>query len=331
MDRKLASIQIIRNIQPIENADNIERVDILGWHLVAKKEEFEIGDKCIYCEVDSVLPDRPEFEFLKSKNFRIKTIKLRGQISQGICFPLSIIDSYFGVELKEGDGLTEFLGVTKYEIPVSVTMSGKVKNTFPDFLPKTDEIRIQSVPEILERYRNTICYVTEKVDGCSITVYLRDGEFNVASRRMVYLDTPENIWWQISHKLDLENRLKSLGKNIAIQGEVLGNIQGNKYKLKENRVLWFNAFDIDNQEYLPFVRFIDLIKDLGLETVPILETNFILDKTVDELVEYSKGVSKLFNIYREGVVIRPLTEKQDNDIGRLSFKVVNPDFLLKFE
>ena len=202
MDRKLASIQIIRNIQPIENADNIERVDILGWHLVAKKEEFEIGDKCIYCEVDSVLPDRPEFEFLKSKNFRIKTIKLRGQISQGICFPLSIIDSYFGVELKEGDDLTEFLGVTKYEIPVSVTMSGKVKNTFPDFLPKTDEIRIQSVPEILERYRNTICYVTEKVDGCSITVYLRDGEFNVASRRMVYLDTPENIWWQISHKLD---------------------------------------------------------------------------------------------------------------------------------
>ena len=78
MERKLASIQIIKNIQQIENAENIERVDILGWHLVAKKGEFKIGDKCIYCEVDSILPERPEFEFLRNKNFRIKTIPSLG-------------------------------------------------------------------------------------------------------------------------------------------------------------------------------------------------------------------------------------------------------------
>ena len=328
MERKLASIQIIKNVQPIENAENIERVDILGWHLVAKKGEFKIGDKCIYCEVDSILPERPEFEFLRNKNFRIKTVNLRGQVSQGICFPLSIIAQD---NLEEGQDVTSIVGIEKYEALIPCAMQGKIKSNFPSYITKTDETRIQTVPKVLERHKNFLFYVTEKVDGCSITAYIKDGEFSVASRRLVYLDTPDNIWWQMAHKLKLEYKLKSLNMNIAIQGELLGNVQGNKYKLKENRVLWFNVFDITEQKFLDLFDFNNLISYLGLETVPLLQFDFILDKNIDELVECSKGISNIYNIPREGIVLRSMKETWDEELGRLSFKVINPDFLLKFD
>jgi RNA ligase (TIGR02306 family) len=92
--RKLASIQRVNAVEPITEADAIERIRILGWYVVVRKDEYKVGDLVIYCEVDSILPDRPEFEFLRTRNFRIRTIKLKGQVSQGICFPLSVLENY---------------------------------------------------------------------------------------------------------------------------------------------------------------------------------------------------------------------------------------------
>ncbi len=91
MERKLATIQKIIEVHPIVNADNLERAVIKGWNVVVKKGEFQAGDLCVYCEIDSLMPERPEFEFLESKKYRIKTTKFRGQVSQGIAFPLSIL------------------------------------------------------------------------------------------------------------------------------------------------------------------------------------------------------------------------------------------------
>ena len=105
--RKLASTQTVNAAEPIPNADAIERVRVLGWWVVVKKGEVRPGDKVVYCEIDSLLPERPEFEFLRASSFkpahddipagfRIKTVKLRGQVSQGICFPLAILQLPFG-------------------------------------------------------------------------------------------------------------------------------------------------------------------------------------------------------------------------------------------
>jgi RNA ligase (TIGR02306 family) len=326
MERKLASIQKIKDIQPIENADSIERIDVLGWHCVAKKGEFKINDLCVYMEVDSVLPDKPEFSFMKDRGFRVRTIKLRGQISQGICFPLNIISGNF----NEGDDVTELVGVVKYEPIIPATMAGKIAGYFPAFVNKTDEMRIQTVPEVLNRHAGTKCYVTEKVDGCSTTAWIYNGEFGVASRNMRYFDTPDNIWWKAIHLLDIENKLKSLDMNIALQGELLGNVQGNKYKLNQPTIFWFNVFDIDAQQYYHYQKFSEFIKSLGLNIVPLVDDKFILNHTVDSLVECAKGQSKLAPIHREGIVIRPVNETLDIELGRLSFKVINPDFLLKF-
>ena len=334
--RKLATVQKIKDLQPIEGADKIEKATVLGWQLVVKKGEFTVGDYCVYFEIDSILPEKAEFEFLRPRKFRIKTAKLRGQISQGIAFPISILEGYENVKIQIGYDVTEIIGVKKYEPPLSVMMSGKVKGGFPGFIHKTDETRIQSVPDVLTRPENQglRCYITEKVDGTSVTYYLSDGEFGACSRNLELLEGENNIHWMVAKQYDIENNLRKLNRNIAVQGEILGpKIQSNKYDFAKHTVLLFSIFDFDKYMYLNYEDFISLAKKAGFETVPVLRDDYILGKdTVDDLVALSEAKSVLNpEIQQEGIVIRPVIEAQDSELGRLSFKVVNPRFLLKYE
>lgn len=339
-ERKLATIQRILSLEPIPEADLIEKATVLGWHLVVRKGDFKVGNLCIYCEIDSILPEKPEFEFLRERKFRIKTIKLKGQISQGICFPLNILPKDFptvSIDEIEGLDVTEVLSIKKYdpEEHVPACLRGKVKGNFPGFLRKTDEPRIQGCPGVLERNRNKKFYVTEKLDGTSVTYFVRNGEFGICSRKMwLKEDEKENkklVYVQIAEKLELEKRLIDLNVNIAIQGEIVGpGIQKNKYKLEEYQLFVFNGWLIDEQRYMNYLEFSELCGELGLETVPFLGHWILSDEImVGDLVEMSKGKSVLIGIKREGIVIRSIIEDVDPKIGRLSFKCVNPDFLLK--
>lgn len=329
--RKLASIQKIKALDPIPNADAIVRATVLGWQLVVRKEEFKVGDLCVYVEIDSVLPDRPEFVPLRKRSNRIKTIRLRGQISQGICFPLSILPA--GTVIEEDLDVTNLLEITKYEPPIPAQLAGTMKGNFPSFIPKTDETRVQVLGSLLAKYAGETCFVTEKLDGSSVTYYLKDSEFGVCSRNLDLVETEENSFWKVARELDIENKLRSLNKNIALQGELIGEgIQKNKYRLRGQHVRFFNAFDIDAYKYLDFNDFHVLIKALGLETVPILDTNFELVANIPSLVNLAEAKSVLRKeTQREGIVIRPLKEQINPRYGRVSFKAINPRFLLKFE
>lgn len=342
VNRKLASIQKVLAVDSIPGADAIECLTILGWKVVAKKGEFKVNDLVCYCEVDSILPEKPEFEFLRKNHFRIKTIKLKGQVSQGICFPLSILTpgaAYAAEFPAEGQDVTELLGVNKYEPYTPAQLSGLVKGSFPEFLHKTDETRIQAIPSVLYRHQNKKFYVTEKVDGSSMTVYFRRsehfaaGEFGVCSRNLDIKEEGGTSFWKVARELDLENKLRSLERNICLQGELIGQgVQGNKYKLSGLEFRVFNVFDIDTQRHVGYTELVRIITQLGLTMVPLINDSFVLPATVDEFVEYSKGKSLLNkDTYREGVVLRPLVEEYDEDLrGRLSFKCINPDFLLKY-
>lgn len=328
--RQLASIQRIKNLESIENADAILKATVLGWQLVVRKDEFQIGDLCVYIEIDSVMPDRPEFEFLRARSNRVRTIRLRGQISQGICFPLSILPA--GTPIEEGLDVTDLLGITKYEPPIPAQLAGTMKGNFPSFVPKTDETRVQILGALLEKYEGESCFITEKLDGSSVTYYVKDGVFGVCSRNLDLLETEENSFWKVARALDVEGKLRSLGYNVAIQGELIGEgIQKNKYKLRGQHAYFFNVFDIDQYEYLSFEGFKSTLKTLDLKTVPILDDNFSLIADIPALTELAIGKSKLCKTtHREGIVIRPLEEKRDRR-GRVSFKSINPKFLLKFE
>jgi RNA ligase (TIGR02306 family) len=337
--RKLATIQKIKEILPIEGADAIELAIVNGWKVVVGKNvEHKEGDYVIYCEIDSFLPVKEEFEFLRktsykkmsdgSEGFRLKTIKLRGQVSQGLIIPIDVLLKY-GIcedDVYEGLDVSGMLGIIKYEPPIPAELSGTAKGLFPGFISKTDEERVQN---LTEEYKEWVksgkrFYVTEKLDGSSATFYYKDGEFGVCSRNLELLETEGNTFWRVARELDLENKMRDFGVNISLQGELIGEgIQGNPYKIKGQTVRFFNLFDIDLHQYHSFHMFEPIVKSqFGLETVPILDKNFTLPETIEEILSYADAKSELNpNFDREGVVIRSMDRK-------ISFKVISNKFLL---
>lgn len=351
--RKLASIQRIKKIHIIPKFDNLVLVEVLGWKCLVKKDEFHEGDYCIYFEIDSILPIREEFVFMEKYKYRVKTIKMRGVYSQGLCMPVETVLFSFmlpgdTLTLEEGKDVTELLGVTKFEEPGSI--SGEIEGLFPMGIPKTDEERIQTIPEIIERCGEVRCYVSEKIDGSSTTIALINDNFNnfiVCSRNMQLRETEDNALWKIVNKYNLKEKIMEYNKtmkargqcgDLVIQGEAIGpKIQKNKYQLKEQDVLIFNIMTRNLGEELKYVNLQEMRNIcflLGLKTVPILDENFYLQgHTVDSLVDLSKGKSVLVKDgLREGIVIRDVNRSWwDIGCGLLSFKVVNPEFLVKNE
>lgn len=365
--RKLASIQKIAEIKPIPDADNIVMACVLGWEVVVLKNEFKVGDLCIYCEIDSILPQRKEFEFLAKKKYRIKTIRLRGQISQGICFSLNILpESLASSTVKEGDNVTKALGVTKWEPNIDnapqkshvypkwmprwlVLLSKwcrrishpdhKFNSEFPSEINKTDETRVQVLQPLLDKYENTLMYESEKLDGCSHTIYKKGQSIIVCSRNKRLRKKRQNKYWNIVFKHDLEKKLRKhfRGIDVVLQGELIGpGIQKNKYGLKEHALHLFNVYFPKNDQYASLGGLLRIANLLNIPTVPILRVNIPLSNNIKQLVEESKGKSVLADCLREGKVIRPMIEIKDQSINKLSynrvsFKTINPEFLLKYD
>jgi RNA ligase (TIGR02306 family) len=342
--RKLASIRVISDIQSIEGADAIELATVDGWKVVvAKNVGHQIGNKVVYCEIDSFLPIEPEFEFLRKSSFkkmgdeegfRLKTIRLRNTLSQGLLIPLDDAievmkrrnGEVYTEMLEVGKDVSQLLGIQKYEPPIPAELAGKVKGLFPAFLRKTDEERVQNLKTEYEEWKNSdkTFYVTEKLDGSSATFYIKDDVFGVCSRNLELLETEGNTFWKVARELDLETRMREFGGNFSLQGELIGEgIQGNPYKIKGQTVRIFNVFDIDMGEYLPLDKFKFIVEHLGLETIPILDEDFKLPDSVDELLVYADAKSVLNpNFDREGVVIRS-TDRT------VSFKSISNIFLIK--
>lgn len=330
--RKLATIAKVEMVAPIEGADAIEVVTIRGWKVVTKKNEFKPGDFCVYCEIDSVLPEKEEFEFLRKVNFRIKTIRLRGQVSQGIVFPLTVLPT--DVEIVEGTDVTDILGVTKWEPAIPASLGGNAKGYFPSHSIKTDEERVQNLVDKYEELKKHKYFATEKVDGSSTTYFLKDEVFGVCSRNLELQETEDNTFWKVARQLDIEGKMRSYAEklgltNFNLQGELLGEgIQKNKYGLKGHTVRFFRSFNIDAFEFFDYEVFINMIDEMGLQTVPVLGI-VELPETVDGLLEFVEGKSQLNpKTEREGIVFVS-TEFVPKFNGRLSFKGISNKFLLK--
>lgn len=370
--RALATIQKIEDLQPIPNKDRIELATIGGWHAIVQKGQFKIGQLIVYIETDAILPQEHWCEFMIKYKYRVKTIRMGGVISQGLVFNIDILPKR--TTIKEGEDVTDILGIKKYESNPDNVEAPKEKKpkslmqkfkkwiytnaygngymvAWPSFLYKTDETRVQWLKALLEKKRGTVCYISEKMDGSSMTIATYNNEFYVCSRNYRLLlkeqvtgscknkifqklaslfnmkapaDQSDSYYWKYAKKHELEKRIKSLNRNIAIQGELIGpSIQKNKYKLDDYRFMAFNVFDIDKGEYFKYGDMISICVRLGIETVPIKSTKIVLGHTVDELIEMSKGSSTLNLMQvREGIVVRPVYD------DRFSFKCINPEFLL---
>lgn len=321
----LASIQKIKKVFPIEGADRIEGVDVLGWKCVVRKGIFKENDLCIYIEIDTIIPKHLLDETYEGdEKIRLRTVKMKGQISQGLVLPINkYYESPFpfeSIEGEEGDDITDLLGIEKYEKAIPANMQGIIKGNFPGFLIKTDEVRIQSEPELLELLKGKPYYITTKLDGTSATYYKLDGKFGVCSRNLE-LDRGDNTYWKMAEKYKIEDWLP---EGYAIQGEICGEgIQKNPLGIKGQDLFIFNVFDIKNGEYMFPTRIPINVKDkANISFVPIEEFGKSFNYTLEELLEKAKGKYPNTNKNREGIVVRSLDQT-------ISFKVVNNDYLLK--
>jgi len=406
-ERKLAHIEQIEWIRPIKDADRIVTYGILGWEVVDQKGKYNINDKVIYCEVDSVLPEKPEYEFLRDRKFRVRTIRLKSQVSQGLILPIPDSWKYMSDHRHQlGADVTELLGITKYLSPSERTeieqlensikleksrlkkflmrysffrrlfLSKKGKSEFPYWVSKTDEERIQNIPYVLEQFKDKEVYVTEKIDYQSGTwtgkmvprwpwlqnifpkFYIMYGsqdrylkkyswldklspkrfQFVVCSRNLTTNDK-NSLYWRIAKKYNLEQILRA-NPTLTIQGEQGNtNVQGNKYAISGPEMWVFNIIDHEENRHYGYGEMKMFCDRYKLNVVSVLWHNgkngwkqhmiplSELGSTVQELVEFSKGKSVINpTVEREGIVVRCI----ENGKKLLSFKVINPNFLLKY-
>lgn len=427
MEKRLAHIEQIRDISPIYNKKGEEMrnksATVLGWQCMIRPNEFKVGDLVVYIEVGSILPKKPEFEFLAKYDYRVKTQKyFKGSyISQGLILPLSTLPDFKGKTFSEssiGEDVTNLLGITKFYTKEEkaefaeeerqrkteksklkkflmryswfrrLFLSRSKKRSFPYWISKTEERKLQNIPHVLEQFKDKEVYVTEKIDYQSVTFtgklvpkiqwihklllnYRKKNKFNknwlyrlikyihlryvakyqfvVCSRNMTTNDK-NSLYWKIAEKYNIEQILKE-NPTLTIQGEQGDTkVQGNKYDIKEPTLWVFNIIDHEKNYHYDYLEMWEFCEKYGLNIVPLLPSNnktiaksseiptkfaveykyklSELGTTVQELVEFSKDKSVINpDIPREGIVVRCI----ENGKKVLSFKVINPDFEIKYK
>jgi len=333
MKRKLASIKRIDRIEPHENADRLEIAHVGGWPAVVAKGQFREGDIVVFCEVDTLLPPREEYAFLKkscqhtepdgTEWYRIKTAKLRGQLSQGLILSMDTFCRIASpvIPIVAGMDVTDMLGVRKYEKICPVELAGKRYGDFPFFIQRTDEERIQNIGDL--DFLGRQYSVTEKLDGSSCTVYRFGDHVGVCSRNTQWVQSEDNVYWRTAEKLRLPFHVNGYPKPIALQGELVGpGIQGNPYKLQEHCIYIFNIWDIGDQQYWKSFDVRSFCVARQIPTVPCL--GYYLPESREEVMSFANGQSCLNqDVTREGLVYV-------SDPGsRVSFKAISNRYLLK--
>jgi RNA ligase (TIGR02306 family) len=243
------------------------------------------------------------------------------------------------IKLEIGTDVTALLNVTKYEPVVPAHLSGMVKGNFPSFLHKTDEVRLQSEPNVLVEASNKrlVLIGTLKMHGTSFTAYRRDDEFGVCSRNLNLKETEDNAHWKMARKLKLEEILHSEDRNLCIQGEMVGpGIQANRLGLKEIDLYLFNLYDIDSGKYLNREDLIGFGKKHNIkivDTVHIIQLgNDVVPKSVDYFLSIANELNYNNGTPAEGIVWRPAVETYSDVLkGRLSFKTISNRFLEKYK
>ncbi len=334
-EKPMVTIEKILSLDAIQGADLILSATVLGWNVVvSKKDNFKVGDLCVYAVIDTVFPKH----FIKTsflENKPLKTRKIRKVISQGLILPLChLSDLNINLDdLKEGQDLTQIIGCMKYVSPEETNVYSTSKNNsnpnkFPvDLVPKTDEPRLQNIVSVLEDIKSDDIYVTRKEDGTSATYIFNADKFMICSRNLILdnLDSNTKHYYHIAEKFDIENVLKKYGKYIAVQGEIVGpSINCNRLKLSALDFRVFSMYDIDNQKYIPSSKMFNMCKEFGFNTVPLLYLGKVdyRFESVKNCLYYADSLNYSGTNPIEGIVIR-------NDSHSISFKVISNRYLLK--
>ena len=333
--RQLATIRRIEEVSPIQGADLIVAYRVDGWWVVDKKDQYQVGDLVVYCEVDSWIPHELAPFLSKGKEPRVfedvpgerlRTVRLKGQLSQGLFLkPADVMDAKQFTLAGIGGDVSELLGIQKWEPALPAQLAGQVRGNFPQEIPKTDQARVQNIRNFEQTHHGELYEVTEKLHGSSCTFYLdNDDVFHVCSRNWDLKPDENNAYWKAAIKYNVEAEMKRLGLNgYAIQGELCGEgINGNNYKLGLDFFV-FDIYIVGEGYVCPYSRHY-LAEKLGLKHVPVVVNALHLLDSKEELLRKADGQSHIADCKREGYVYKShLTGK--------SFKTVSNAWLLKYE
>ncbi len=341
--RKLASIQIVSELEPHPNADALDILTVLGWKVVIARGQVQPDDKVLFCEIDSLIPidqawlppqiqERIRKDKVK-KGFRLRTIRLRGHISQGLVVPLTETLEPFAT-WEVGSDLTSTLKIRKYEPPTFFGRWRKHHHGLKPFprhlLSPTEELRIQSYPHLLRDLEGQAYYKSVKLDGTSGTFLLdpQTQELLCCSRnysRQRPAKVSECPYWSLAEKFDLEGKLRRMPQ-YALQGEICGpDIQKNLLGLSQIHFYVFNVIDLHSKTRVSRKMMLEVCRDLGLDPVPIAEVSSSFEPcSIPELVHEAQGVYAGTSNHREGLVVR-------SEDTQISFKVINVEYLLRHD
>ena len=336
----LAQIVKVLSLDSIPNANSIELAHVLGWQCVVKKDEFKIGDLAIYFAIDSILdPNNENSKFLDGK--RLKTRMILSTLSQGLLTPLHWLKSYQDNinNLKEGDNVTNIMKVKKYVFNEELKLYNQhdesipKKITFPEYVPKTDENRVQNVPKVLRDIVGKEIVITRKEDGTSTTYIYYNGNFLICGRNQCHDEKngSNKHYYEIEARHKIGENMKILGRNIAIQGEIVGpKINGNRLKLRDIEYRVFNIWDIDEQYYLIWEEVEEITSKLNLNTVPVIFKGVMgVDLgSVNNLLKLAESLEYTPGNPAEGIVVKTNYKKEQ---PRHSFKVISNKFLLNYK
>ena len=345
--RKLASIQRVWKTEPIEGADRIELAHVLGWQCVVNRGQFRPMDTAVYFEIDSFLPVRPEFEFLRASSykktdvmgegFRLRTMHFRGQISQGLLLPVDMFPE-IPADAEVGSDVSDFLGVRKWEIEERATTGGTVLGNLPYDIPHTDETRVQEEPGLIDAFAGLEYYISTKMDGSSHSIGIDEDGFHVTGHNYEYKDDGSSAFYELvkarGYRAGMEAFLAEEHlTTLTIQGEFCApGIQRNRLRL--TRPEWYVFTVRENGKRVGLRRMLAVCGKLGMDHVPVEEVGTDLPSrypTVEALLERADGEYPNGG-RKEGIVIRPAEPVYCPLISAsLSMKVVSNKYLLKNE
>lgn len=326
---KTASIETIRSIQSHPNAEKLELVKVRGWQCVVKKGEFSEGQRIVFVPVDTILPHAEWSRFLvkdghSGQPIRLRTARLRGEYSQGLVLPLTVLPSD-ARKFEEGADVGDLLGVSKYEKEIPAGLAGIAIGGFPvRICPQTDEENGLAAEDIVRIVLEGGISVTRKLDGSSCTVVVEDRQImQVCSRKLSLKESPESGYWRVARSLRLSEL--PLG-NVVIQGELMGpKIQGNQLKLSEGEL---HVFQVRiGESFLPYEEMRSLCHaSLLCPAVPLIG-HYDPPHSLETLQELADSQRLDDGAYGEGVVIRPYHYPRASSGRPLGFKLINRNYV----
>lgn len=353
------SVPVVRlgAISKHPNADTLSITEVDGCPVIIRTSDFKEGDLAVYLPIESLIPEDRAWvkEFCSHLKFkrgyhRLKAVRLRQVFSMGMVVPINVLGNTnlalttWNDKLLHVD-LASRLGVEKYEEPEDrvppppepKTLWGRVVSWLRRKLglKRKAAKRLMPIYDVLHYRKSKHMFIpgeevvaTEKIHGCNTAICYTKGKLWVSSHRVLRKIEDDSLWWRAARQYDLETTLAQ-NPDHAFYAEVFGpTVQDMGYDIPVAKLglRFFDILDLKTGEFLSYDKLNDMLHWLGLIPVPEVYRG---PYDHEKIMSLADGKSLIASHFKEGIVIRPTTERRHPTGGRCVMKLVGQEYLLR--